>query len=175
MEGIEMVLDEQIAKIFDVVNRCDVSTIESILNQNPELLWVRDENQNTLLHHAAARGDEDIIGLLIYKGLDVNDRNASGSTALHFAALERYDAVGLLINAGADVNAVNSNGMTPLHYLVAEDDGGIDQALLLLKAGAYVNICDTNGYTVEDYAIKQKFWEMLALLRAFKPKGYESV
>ncbi|MHB1455654.1 MAG: ankyrin repeat domain-containing protein [Armatimonadota bacterium] len=169
-----MVSDEQIAKIFEAVNRYGVSTIRGILDQNPELLWARDEGQNTLLHHVAARGDEDIIGFLINKGLDVNDRNASGSTALHFAALERYEAVGLLIDAGADVNAINSTGTTPLHYLVAENDGGLDEALLLLRAGADVNIRDANGYTVEDYAIKQKFWEMLALLRAFKSKGHES-
>ena len=45
---------------------------------------------------------------LTARGASVHERDESGSTALHHAAVEgRADCVRALIDAGADVNAVN--------------------------------------------------------------------
>jgi len=84
---------------------------------------------------AAARGDSLKIDALISQGIDINVRNANGSSALRLAASGGYmNAVQSLIAGGADVNAADNNGTTPL---MAAAQAGFDDVVKALKtAGA---------------------------------------
>jgi hypothetical protein len=61
----------------------------------------------TLLQHAAANGDDQVVSLLIRYGAALERRNEKGETALGYAcAWGHLGVVRLLVEAGADVNAV---------------------------------------------------------------------
>ena len=50
-------------------------------------------------------------------GTDINTKDESGWTPLHWAASKVHNKTAkLLIKAGADVNVVNKDGLSPLDY-----------------------------------------------------------
>ena len=61
----------------------------------------------TLLQHAAANGDEEMVRVLLMYGAALERRNDRGETALGYAcAYGHSGVVRLLAEAGADVNAI---------------------------------------------------------------------
>lgn len=77
---------------------------------------------------------------------DINIANASGHTALMFAAINgRKDLVDLLLKNGANKDAVTEKGWTAL--MLASINGSQDLIDLLLKNGANKEAVNTNGFT----------------------------
>lgn len=72
---------------------------------------------------------------LIEKGVDVNSRDALGSTPLH--AAESPTMALLLLESGANPNAVNDSGITPLYAAAKRSD--LRLATMLLEHGADSN------------------------------------
>ena len=69
------------------------------------------------IHDAAALGNNDAIKQYLTTGTDVNVKDESGWTPLHWAASKVHNKTAeLLIKEGADVNAVNKDGQSPLDY-----------------------------------------------------------
>jgi hypothetical protein len=68
----------------------------------------------TLLHLAAFLGFPSLLNFLVTRGVDLDARDKSGYTALHFAALvSSEECVRTLLEAGADSEIVNAFGKTP--------------------------------------------------------------
>ena len=88
---------------------------------------------------AAARGDTDLIGLLLKAGADVNSTNADGQTALMAVARTgNSEAARLLLRRGANVNARETwGGQTALMWAAAQSQPAMIR--LLLSKGAHVN------------------------------------
>lgn len=62
-------------------------------------------------------GDTAAVESLLAGGVEVDSRDGSGCTALHFAADRGSSEVArLLLLRGADINAQDEDGQTPLHY-----------------------------------------------------------
>jgi tRNA nucleotidyltransferase/poly(A) polymerase/tetratricopeptide (TPR) repeat protein len=73
-----------------------------------------DQNHETLLHRAAARGQLACMCLLLSMGANPNARSHTGNTPLHFAATSRnIEGVNLLCMMGADPSCANRNGRVP--------------------------------------------------------------
>ena len=74
-----------------------------------------DERGNTLLLVAAQNSNKRMVELLLARGASINQQNATGNTALHFAMA--FDSDGLLgeylIDHGADDTIENADGLTP--------------------------------------------------------------
>jgi ankyrin repeat protein len=85
----------------------------------------------TPLHAAIAERHADVAELLIRKGADVNARNMSQLTPLHFLGVHMHDPklAELLIQQGADVNAREQAGHTPLEGAVRAGNAEVAEVL----------------------------------------------
>jgi len=97
--------------------------------------------------NAAMNGDRESVRALLKKGLDVNEAQGDGTTALHWAAIKGdAELAHMLIYAGANVRATTRIGAyTPL-YLAAKG-GYSDVVAALLAAGADAKALTANGTT----------------------------
>jgi len=112
---------------------------------------------------AVKKSDFATVQRLLQQGTSVNVSEASGSTALHWAA-EANDAemTRLLLKAGADAKRANRYGMTPLH--LAAVNGNVGLIRELLDAGADANAVLPEGETVLMTAARTGSAESLKLL-----------
>jgi len=121
------------------------------------------------LHIAAEENKTDVIDYLVSKNVKVNNRDASGRTALMYAAAEgNKQAVIKLIEAGADISMVDQYGATASVYAEDEDEnhllhllrmegrpkiheetfhGHIERVQRMVEKGADVNERDNYGRT----------------------------
>jgi len=76
------------------------------------------------IHDAAALGNNEAVKQHLTAGTDVNAKDESGWTPLHWAASKVHNKTAkLLIKEGADVNAINNDGQSPLDYAENETFG----------------------------------------------------
>jgi ankyrin repeat protein len=95
---------------------------------------------------AVRKGDKEALRLLIQKGANVNEAEADGATALHWASYrDDLQSIDALIKAGAKVNAANELGATPLW--TAAQNGSESTVKRLLDAGANPNLALLSGET----------------------------
>jgi len=96
---------------------------------------------------AASQGDREAVRALLKKGLDVNEAQGDGTTALHWAAMKGdADLAQMLIYAGANVRATTRLGAyTPLYLAAKGGYSGVVAALL--AAGADAKATTSNGTT----------------------------
>ena len=127
------------------------------------------ERPGTLLGEAAHQGHLAEIRRLVALGTDPNAFDASGQTALHWAArgghllgphtcrrdvAGRAEIVDALLDLGADINAIDrratipgaASGLTPLHVALHHQQFAI--AARLLHRGANTGIRTGQGQTV---------------------------
>lgn len=110
-----------------------------------------DPNYPLALHEAASLGRDNVITLLIERGVEVDTQDEHGAIALHLAVLGEYQSTTmLLLENGAFVNAQDSLGDTPLHK--ASGKGSLEMMCLLLQNGADPRAQNKRG----DIAVKPK-------------------
>lgn len=96
---------------------------------------------------AVREGNREAVRSLLEEQVAVNEAQADGTTALHWAAQRNdLEAADLLIRAGANVNAGNDYGVTPL--ALACINRSADMVGRLLGAGADANAAKVTGETV---------------------------
>ena len=85
----------------------------------------------TALTWSAENGHDSLVRSLILQGVDVNYQDASGHSALHFAASSNHIQCGiLLVEAGANLRLVNRDSHTPLDLASEELKDAISQTVL---------------------------------------------
>lgn len=115
----------------------------------------------TAFHHCMRLGEFDIMKLFILNGVDPNERDCQGNTALHLACLHTYnpDIVRYLVTFGRQAqNIVNSAGECPLllaveklcgsanHDLSHQTDSIMESIIMLLNCKDIdVNLQDNEG------------------------------
>ncbi|MFA9453306.1 MAG: ankyrin repeat domain-containing protein [Candidatus Aminicenantaceae bacterium] len=131
-------------EIHDAAQAGDLAKVRSLLEANPNLLEIKNENEKTPMHFAAESGSVELIGYLLDKGADVNAKNVADETPLHYASgWCHLEAVKLLLERKADVSIITNEGDTPLHYL--RFVGLREVAELLLDSGADINARNNAG------------------------------
>jgi ankyrin repeat protein len=134
-------------QIHELAQKGDLEGVKTIVEQNPELVNVKDKDGRTPLHWACRGVHLDVVKFLVDKGADVNAEEYGGNTALHHAAMNNAaNAVALLIKKGADLENIEDYGRTPL-ILGARERGGPKTIKVLLDAGADVKAKDKFGAT----------------------------
>lgn len=111
----------------------------------------------TPLTVATARGQTEIVRLMLDRGGDPDIRVLQGANALAVAVRScaaGMDLVDLLIAAEADLENRSGNGLTPL--LIAVQDNRTELALHLIEAGADARALTPFGDGVLNFAIYNK-------------------
>jgi ankyrin repeat protein len=120
------------------VRKDDLETVKTLLEENLDLVFKKNNIGLTPLHEAADYGHKDVAKLLLARNAEVNARTNESATPLHYAADAGHkDVAELLLVHGAEVNAKTDAGWTPLHQ--AAKNGSKDMAQLLLVHGAKIN------------------------------------
>ena len=96
---------------------------------------------------ACAKGNKDIINVLLNAGADPDKADTDGDTCLHYAARHycHMEVVQALISHGIDVNVTNKKNVTSL--MISCRERNKDDVDVLLNAGADPNIADDDGDT----------------------------
>ncbi|MEP0265149.1 ankyrin repeat domain-containing protein [Dokdonia sp.] len=90
------------------------------------------------------RGEIDLLKLELEKGIDVNQKDEFGNTALHIACDEGYiNIVKLLLKYPVNINTKGLHDYTPLLYAISNRN--TDLVVLLLKHKANINCQDDEG------------------------------
>lgn len=123
---------------IDAVNRHDETALQLAAwrGHKEAVLWLLDHGATlnppgarwTALHYASFANRQDVAGLLLARGAQVNAPAPNGSTALMMSAREGHDGMARqLLAAGADPAQANERGETALtwamrqgHYRIAQ-------------------------------------------------------
>uniref|UniRef100_H3DE10 M-phase phosphoprotein 8 n=1 Tax=Tetraodon nigroviridis TaxID=99883 RepID=H3DE10_TETNG len=140
------------SELRDAVKSGHYMTVKLALNSKEEYnLDQEDVSGMSLSMLAAAGGHDDILRLLIRKGVRVNNRQKNGTTALMHAAEKNFlTTVAILLEAGSYVNAQTLTGETAL--MKACKRGNADVVRLLLEYGADCNISSKHKNTAMYFA-----------------------
>ena len=129
----------------------------------------------TMLHVAAKYFNLEMIEYLITQGADVNAKDNTNQTPLHYAVqtslcyayavrASDFEALKFLIAQGADVNAKDNTKQTPLHY--ATRTSNLKTIEFLIAQGADVNATGKHGKTPLNIAMSEYEDKIVKILRA---------
>ena len=124
--------------ILDAIQSGDIATVKKFLGEGVPV-DLTDEEDWSLLHHAAALGQVKVINLLRERGCRIDLIDNEGRTPLHHAATNGdIETIRLLIAMGSNVNSVDNEGNTPLKWSVTcEQNAAIEE---LTKHGGTVDV-----------------------------------
>lgn len=155
-------------QIHDTAANGDLEKVRALIQNDPDLVFSKDDKGYTPLHWAAKNGHMDVARLLLAKKAEINAKTNIGWTPLHEAADGgQKDLVKFLLTNNANVNERTARGYTALHF--AASKGYIDVAELLLDYGANVNARCNLGFTPLQTAMAHK--DVVELLQ--KHGGHE--
>ena len=120
---------------------------------------------NLCLFNAAQQGYAQMVKILLKTGIDINQQDSLGFTALHWAAYYGHQAVveSLLAN-GANIGLASNTGTTALYLAALNGRQAVVESLL--AHGANPNIADNNGDTALHWAVSLKQQAVVELLLA---------
>ncbi|KAK6530415.1 hypothetical protein TWF694_003770 [Orbilia ellipsospora] len=145
-DATEDQLRKHLTDVFTYPHETCVSI--DIISQRVRNYVVIESTGDTLLHCATLfcsdLTSEGYIKVLSEFGVDLNTRNVSGDTPLHYACkLPNQHAIKALLRMGADAKALNIRGSSPLHHIGSVEG---DLLRLLLDSGG-LDMLDQFGKT----------------------------
>ncbi|KAK0632885.1 ankyrin repeat-containing domain protein [Immersiella caudata] len=100
--------------------------------------------------------NDKIVDLLLSKGAEINEKNNSGQTVLHFVASKtNLDLARKLLDQKppASARVRDKRGQYALHRAAAV--GSVPMVNLLIKAKSPLNATDNSGYTALHHAVAE--------------------
>lgn len=137
--------------LHEAARQNDIRAAHRLLVTGISVNVIRQQDGNTPLHVASARGHIQMLIFLLKLGADANVRNPDGLSLLHLAAYSgNAHAVSLLLDWGANISAQDNIGATPLHIAALKADELA--VLVLMRRGADITIKTKKGLRPIDYA-----------------------
>ncbi|PHH80261.1 hypothetical protein CDD80_2284 [Ophiocordyceps camponoti-rufipedis] len=115
-----------------------------------------DSGWSPLMISASVPDSEPVLKTLLQKGADVNEKNNSSQSALHFVASKKnLDVARLLLGAKppASTRVRDNRGQYPIHRAAAV--GSVPMIRLLLQSNSPINAADVEGFTPLHHAIAE--------------------
>ncbi|CAF0876303.1 unnamed protein product [Adineta steineri] len=151
----------------EAINKGFSKIVEQMIKTVPDskkLIDKCDDELQTSLHKAAAKGDVKIIDLMISHDADLHALDINDHTPLHEAVRssetseeenrDRTECIEHLISAGAVIDALNIHRESPLH--IACRSGTSSEVKTLLHRGANLLQTNNRGFNCLEVAIEQK-------------------
>ena len=139
-----------------------VVEVEKLLDQRADINARHVPSGRNALSVASHCGNDEVVRLLLQNGA-VDERDASGLTALHLASLRGHvEVVESLLQEHTDVDVKGPKDQTPLR--IASEKGQLEVAELLLRKRAKANARDSSQMTPLHVAAKKGDEAMAELL-----------
>lgn len=147
--------------------QCQQEVAEALLRHKKIDIHARREDGLTVLDLAAYAGRIEYLDTFLNHGSDVNQANAQGMTALHYAVQEnQIECVRrILKQPGVEIDKANNKGTTPLMMAAALNH--LDVAKEILVVSPHSAGLDVNGMSAYDVAVYNKDKRMIDLLGWF--------
>jgi ankyrin repeat protein len=116
------------------IENCCVENLFNILNYLIENKAANIKTKNQFLLLASKNGHQDIVNLLLERGIDINQKDEDGRNALHLASWYGHqETVQLLIENRIDIKQTDEFGLNALHLASRYGHSVIVQ--ILIKKG----------------------------------------
>lgn len=133
-----------------------------LINACPNLFEF-DEDNNSLLHHAATFGHIELIELLIKDNEGfIYNKNSMGQQAQHCIGIDNIKIGELLIKKYINIDTFDINKWTPLHYFVFNNQ--IELAKFVINEGASIDAKNSFEESPLHMACTKGCYEMVKLL-----------
>ena len=148
----------QIIRLGVAIDEIDDSVLSAHINETNEF-------KQSLLHEAIAFKQDDYALFLIKKGINVNQQDYNGATALHFAVFYMYpEVIELLLQYGSGPDIVDMHGNGALWIAVFNARGEYGIVEQLKAAGANPNTKNKYGKSPLDFARQIKDDALIEIL-----------
>ncbi len=147
-----------------IIQEGKTETFKQLLDDHPERINFRMENQgNSLLHLAAFFGQQEMVTYLLEKGVDVNLLNDLQRNAAIFAiAGQHKDILEYLISEGVSINHTDDVERNAMHWCAIQ--GNAELAALLVEKGANIHAVDNEKKTPLHWAARRNLPEVAGVL-----------
>lgn len=141
------VLAQYAKGVYGATETLSAKMIESI----DDLLVDRSDDGSTLMHAAVKYGRQDLVELLLSKGLNIDVTDNDGMTPFLRQCERSRDMLGFLLCKGADILKKDHDGHGALH--LAASRGKTDVIYYLLERGMDIDDPTDDGATPISWAI----------------------
>ncbi|CAM1325531.1 nphp-2 (predicted) [Pycnogonum litorale] len=130
---------------------------ELVLNADPSIIDVQDEEGYTALHLAVINGNIPVARFLLSRNADSNKADKEKHSIVHWATVcGELECLDLLFEVGANAATPDIHGAYPLHYAAqmcgpsgemgnGDTQTGLAVLRKLIQLGMNVNVCDQDG------------------------------
>jgi ankyrin repeat protein len=151
--------------IFRAAEEGNEEEVIRLLDADPALLEVEDNDGVRPLAVAAWHGHLGLARLLIARGANINATGYDGFTALHYAAQDGHaEVLALLLDKGAHANIRDDIGMTPLMWACSEGHLGVVKMLVQYMEGQGLDERSNGGWTALHNAANRGHEEVVRFL-----------
>jgi ankyrin repeat protein/L-ascorbate metabolism protein UlaG (beta-lactamase superfamily) len=117
--------------VFDAVKKGDLAATTSLLEKNPQLIHTKDDQENMLLHYAAAGGYREVAEAILAAGASIDEPGQFGRTPVLIASMNGHLAmVDFLITKRANIFIKDVNGSAPLSVAISNGNSGLVESIV---------------------------------------------
>jgi ankyrin repeat protein len=150
-------------KVVQIIQTNNIEEFTKLIEKDSTLITFKNPQENSALHIAAFFGRNEMVSMLIEKGIEINTLNNLQRSALTFAIANKHkETVKLLIKNGISIRAKDNEQRTPMHWCAIQ--GNAEIAKLLIENGANIHDTDSELKTPLHWASQQNLIDVAEVL-----------